>query len=248
LADVKTFLDEVPRVPKSAYKDLKDAEISDLDSETSSESQFPSCTSRLNVLSAPVLPTPPMAVQSSMSLVPMFNQPGGFANFFDLLRERKVCLENAFMNDSRSIRGTIRVQNIGFHKKVTMVYTTNEWSQKTEMEADYLQGSCDGFSDKFTFFLALPPLSVGRRLQFCIRYTVNDQEFWDSNDGKNYVFQCLGVSSGASSGSANQSMGAASSMAAAPRAIPQSRGGHMPAYGISHSPSAMSEEPWLRYL
>ena len=35
LEDVKMYLDEVPRVPKSAFQDLKDAEISDVDSDSS---------------------------------------------------------------------------------------------------------------------------------------------------------------------------------------------------------------------
>ena len=43
LADVKTFLDEIPKVPKSAFQDLKDAELSDLESDGSgsSERTFP---------------------------------------------------------------------------------------------------------------------------------------------------------------------------------------------------------------
>ena len=36
LADVKTFLDEVPRVPRSAFRDLKDAELSDIESDSGS--------------------------------------------------------------------------------------------------------------------------------------------------------------------------------------------------------------------
>jgi len=239
LADVKTFLDEVPRVPKSAYKDLKDAELSDLDSETSSESPFPSFSSRLNLLSSgrssPMARANTVANAPSSTLVPMFNQPGGFANFFDLLRERKVCLENAFMSDCKSVRGTIRVQNVGFHKSVSLMYTTNEWARQTELEAEYLQGSCDGYSDKFTFFLSVAQPSVGQRLQFCIRYTVNDQKYWDNNEGRNYVFQCTGMTAGTS--------GSRPSSSAAP--IPQARSS---SHSIAHSPSAMSEEPWLRYL
>lgn len=36
IADIKTFLDEVPNIPKSAFKDLKDAELSDMESDTGS--------------------------------------------------------------------------------------------------------------------------------------------------------------------------------------------------------------------
>ena len=36
LADVKTFLDEIPKVPKSAFDDLKNAELDDMESDLSS--------------------------------------------------------------------------------------------------------------------------------------------------------------------------------------------------------------------
>ncbi len=36
IADIKTFLDEVPNIPKSAFQDLKDAELSDMESDAGS--------------------------------------------------------------------------------------------------------------------------------------------------------------------------------------------------------------------
>ena len=41
LDEVKTFLDEIPKVPKSAYNDLKDAELSDLESSASDSGSEP---------------------------------------------------------------------------------------------------------------------------------------------------------------------------------------------------------------
>jgi protein phosphatase 1 regulatory subunit 3A/B/C/D/E len=178
----------------------------------------------------------------------MFNQPGGMANFFDILSSKKVCLENAFMSNRFSVRGTIRVQNIGFEKGVTVRYTTNEWITYTDLKADYLQGSCDGFSDKFTFDLTAPSLCVGQRLLFCLRYVTNCGEFWDNNDGPNYVFQCQSVDSSPSSGGGPSGH---HRPAAAPVAVPHSHGNsnvHQTSAPFSHSPSALSEEPWLRYL
>ena len=41
LDEVKTFLDEIPKVPKSAYNDLKDAELSDYESSASDSGSEP---------------------------------------------------------------------------------------------------------------------------------------------------------------------------------------------------------------
>ena len=140
LADVKTFLDEVPKVPKSAYLDLKDAELSDLDSDSSSEKNFPvGNLPKMNVMRTSAATNLPKT-----TLVPMFNQPGGFPNFFDLLRDKKVCLENAYMSDPRSLKGTIRVHNVSFHKSVTIRYTTNEWMDTTDLEAFPAFSMADG--------------------------------------------------------------------------------------------------------
>jgi len=146
LADVKTFLDDIPKVPKSAFKDLKDADISDLESDSGSEVYS-------SEHQQDKLPT------SSPTVVPLFNQPGGTSKFFTLLRDKKVCLENAHMTDSETIRGTVRVVNLDFNKKILVVYTFDDWNTSSAVGGTYLQGSCDGFSDKFTFLLNYSPVS-----------------------------------------------------------------------------------------
>jgi hypothetical protein len=59
----------------------------------------------------------------------------------------------------------------------------------SELVAVYVPGSSDGFSDKFSFRLVVGSLPVGSRIQFCLRYNSSGAEFWDSNNGTNYVFQ-----------------------------------------------------------
>ena len=59
----------------------------------------------------------------------------------------------------------------------------------SELGAVYVPGSSDGFSDKFSFRLVVGSLPVGSRIQFCLRYNSSGAEFWDSNNGTNYVFQ-----------------------------------------------------------
>lgn len=144
---MKTFLDDIPKVPKSAFKDLKDADISDLESDSGSEvhSGDHQHSGHTSFLTGTSQPTPTIA--------PLFNQPGGSSEFFNVLRDKKICLENAFMADSENIRGTVRVVNLDFNKKVVIRYTFDDWITSETIDGVYLQGSCDGFSDKFTFLL-----------------------------------------------------------------------------------------------
>ncbi|KAH8406046.1 hypothetical protein KR215_003864 [Drosophila sulfurigaster] len=166
LADVKTFLDEIPTIPKSAFEDL---EI--LESE------------------------PPLVLgpKSDKLLMPLFQQPGGLATFLDAVREKQVSLENAAVSDSinQTISGSVRVRNLDFHKSVHIRYSLDGWRSYADLQANYVENSCDGFSDKFTFVLFGNSLHVGQRLEFAVRFQCKGQQFWDNNYGANYCFQCL---------------------------------------------------------
>ncbi|XP_017843452.2 glycogen-binding subunit 76A [Drosophila busckii] len=169
LADVKTFLDEIPTIPKSAFEDL---EI--LDTE------------------------PPMQLgpKSDKLLMPLFQQPGGLVTFLDAVREKQVSLENAAVSDSinQTISGSVRVRNLDFHKSVHVRYSLDGWRSFADLQANYVENSCDGFSDKFTFVLFGNSLHVGQRLEFAVRFQCKGQQFWDNNYGANYCFQCLPTS------------------------------------------------------
>lgn len=161
--------DDAPIVPQSAFADLK------LPSSVSAP-QFPWVTT-----------TP--GVSAGCHFVPQFEQPGTNPLFLDKVRLQKVCLEDVVVNDLR-ITGVVRVLNLGFEKLVQVRYTTTEWAAFTDLIAEYVPSSCDGFSDKFSFILDLPHLSPGQRLAFALRYVANGQEFWDNNNGDNYVLKC----------------------------------------------------------
>ena len=252
---MKTFLDEVPRVPRSAYRDLKDAELSDIESEAGSvdSGSYRSSNSNMKgnvqyVDPAEIASLKAMSTPDQPTLIPMFNQPGGSPSFFDVVREKKICLENAYMANEREIKGTIRVQNISFEKKVIVRYSVNEWIKSEDVEAEYKDGSCDGFSDKFTFLVKLPALTVGQRVQFCLRFIAGGQEFWDNNDGKNYVFQLIGSNAGGTAAAAAGSARSTSAPIATSSPRPTGFGSSQTSTTYSHSPSAMQEDPWLRYL
>lgn len=166
LADVKTFLDEIPNVPKSAYEDLEMME------------------------NEPPLQFGP---KSDKILMPLFQQPGGLATFLDQVREKQVSLENAAVTDviNQTITGSVRVRNLDFHKSVHIRYTLDGWRSFADLQANYVPNSCDGFSDKFTFTIFGNTLSVGQRLELAVRFQCKGQQYWDNNYGANYVFQCL---------------------------------------------------------
>ncbi len=152
---MKTFLDDIPKVPKSAFKDLKDADISDMESDSSSD--IPQIVDHqqerdFNVVSR--------SCQSVPTLAPLFNQPGGSSEFFNVLRDKRVCLESVNVVNQEIIKGIVRVVNLDFNKKVLIRFSFDEWITSEEVEATYLQGSCDGFSDKFTFSIDYKQVTV----------------------------------------------------------------------------------------
>lgn len=170
LADVKTFMDEIPTVPQSAYADLH---VSD-------------------PMDDPIILGPTV----DRILMPLFQQPGGMPGFLDVVREQKVCLENAVVTDPvcMTITGCVRVRNLDFNKSVHLRYTLDGWSSFSDFQANYIQGSCDGFSDKFSFTIFGNALQIGQRLEMAVRFSCKGEQFWDSNFGVNYCFQCLPAS------------------------------------------------------
>lgn len=175
LADVKTFMDEIPVVPKSAYDDL----------------------SGCDVQSTPPARSKPRL--GALTLVPLFQLP---VNITDKLETQNVCIESARVCDGVHVTvcGSVRVRNLDFHKTVHIRYTMNGWKTFTDLQATYVQGSCDGFSDRFQFVLYAPAISSGQRLELAVRFLCKGQQFWDNNTGSNYCFDCLALGSTTASG------------------------------------------------
>merc|ERR1719318_955715 len=221
LSQVKIFSEEIPRIPKAAFEDL-DVNMSDYEVGSPISKQ-------------PFLP-PPTPPVTTTSLVPMFNQPGGESHFFQTLMDRKVCLENAFMDGPSAIFGVVRVLNISFHKSVTVKWTVNDWSTVTETRCQYMKGSSKGNTDKFSFKLVMASLPVGSRVQFCLKYDC-EGEHWDSNGGNNYVFQVFLNSS------------SSRILMPKPKTIgSRTQGGQFLVPHPSHSPSQHGDDPWLRFM
>lgn len=160
-------MDEIPTVPLSAYADLHVS----------------------NPMDDPIMLGPTI----DRILMPLFQQPGGMPGFLDMVREQKVCLENAAVTDPicMTITGCVRVRNLDFNKSVHLRYSLDGWKSFADFQANYIENSCDGFSDKFSFTIFGNSLQMGQRLEMAVRFSCKGEQFWDSNSGINYCFQCL---------------------------------------------------------
>lgn len=178
LADVKTFMDDIPTVPREAYQDLVVSydQIDGIDGS-----------------STDIVPTFVSGAYVEKVLVPMFQQPGGNVEFLDRVRDQNVCLENAVVTDPicLTISGTVRVRNLDFNKSVHIRYSLDSWVSYADFQASYIDKSCDGFSDKFCFTIFGNSLNIGQRIEMAVRFSCKGEQFWDSNYGVNYCFQCM---------------------------------------------------------
>lgn len=167
LADVRTFMDEIPKIPKSAYDELK----------TTHESE----------------PLISLGQRLDKIIVPLFQQPGSLSNFLDSVQEQNVALENAAVTDPicLTITGVVRVRNLDFHKSVHIRYSLDAWQTYSDLQAEYVPNSCDGFSDKFSFTIFGNSMDIGQRIEIALRFSCKGEQFWDNNRGINYCFQCM---------------------------------------------------------
>ncbi|KAK9764935.1 hypothetical protein K7432_007127 [Basidiobolus ranarum] len=99
--------------------------------------------------------------------------------------------------DKRDLVGTLQVQNLAFRKVVAVRYTFDFWRTVEEVVADFKESPvkpCPQFVgiDRFSFTINLEnrvsfsPTSPKKTMFFAVRYQVNNQEYWDNNDGMNY--------------------------------------------------------------
>lgn len=118
------------------------------------------------------------------------------ANFPPETDDRKgwpVHVERVFLSsDKKNLIGTVAVQNLAFQKYVTARFTLDYWKTTSEVAAEYSNdmrraGASDNL-DRFSFSISLSDQVnlENKTLFFCVRYNVNGQEYWDSNNSINY--------------------------------------------------------------
>ncbi|MCJ8743340.1 hypothetical protein PDJAM_G00092840 [Pangasius djambal] len=109
------------------------------------------------------------------------------------LWQKKLELESIeLLPGSTTIRGTVRVLNLSYHKLVYVRITLDGWQSHFDQQAEYVPGSSDGETDRFSFQLTLmPPFPPnGARVEFCLCYESSTGIFWANNGGMNYVLFC----------------------------------------------------------
>lgn len=121
-----------------------------------------------------------------------FAQPIALDNFMGRLNRLCVSLENVLVSNC-AIMGTIKVKNITYEKNVFVRCTNDNWKSYEDNQGSYVPLSYDGNYDRFSFAITVPSsIKDGDKLEFavCYRTVSPDNEFWDNNDGKNYVIEC----------------------------------------------------------
>lgn len=108
---------------------------------------------------------------------------------------KSVFVESIYLSqDKRKLQGRIMVQNIAFQKTVDVRYTFDFWSTVSEVPATFVEGinSKDDKNsfDAFIFSIELIDNSRnpidGKTMYFAVHYSVENNDFWDNNNGSNY--------------------------------------------------------------
>ncbi|EGN96294.1 carbohydrate-binding module family 21 protein, partial [Serpula lacrymans var. lacrymans S7.3] len=94
------------------------------------------------------------------------------------------------IQDTRTINGRVRVRNIAFEKWLAVRFTFDWWQTTSEVTARYAESVEGNTFDIFTFTIRLHDIWTRieeKTLFVALKYIVGGQEFWDNNDGENYL-------------------------------------------------------------
>lgn len=130
--------------------------------------------------------------QTTKELTLTFPQPVSLDNFIQRLKSQSVSLENILVSNC-TLMGTVKVKNVAYHKLVLVRCSYNGWKSFEDFNGCYVPDSCDGTFDRFSFTISVPgSIKDGDKIEFavCYRTVSPDEEFWDNNDGRNYVLEC----------------------------------------------------------
>ncbi|XP_062416280.1 uncharacterized protein ppp1r3aa isoform X2 [Pungitius pungitius] len=109
------------------------------------------------------------------------------------LQEQMVELESIeLLPGTTTLRGTVRVVNLCYHKSVYARMSLDRWTSYFDLSAEYVPGSSDWKTDRFTFRHTLvPPFErEGTRVELCLRYETSVGTFWANCKEMNYVLYC----------------------------------------------------------
>jgi len=104
-----------------------------------------------------------------------------------------VRVERVFLSaDNKTLVGSVSVANLAFNKYVVARFTLDYWKTTSEVVAEFNHDvrqpkQTDG-RDRFNFNIKLADLAnlEAKTMFFCVKYSVNGQEYWDNNNSTNY--------------------------------------------------------------
>ncbi|GMT33471.1 hypothetical protein PFISCL1PPCAC_24768, partial [Pristionchus fissidentatus] len=106
-----------------------------------------------------------------------------------------VCLKSSNVI-GMTFTAVVSVYNHSYHKQVFVRYSLDGWRTHVEIHARFVSSHPQDNIDNFSFSLFLPhSMPVGAKCEFALRYKCGHREFWDNNQGKNYVIECKTMAS-----------------------------------------------------
>lgn len=131
---------------------------------------------------------PPEAADHISVLALGFVEPAAdYLHLRNRLKAQHVCLETCSVQE-RLLSGTVKVQNLSFHKWVWVRITFDSWRSFQDVACLYMNNvyGCPD-TDTFSFSISLPEdLRPPGAVEFCIQYKAQDRTFWDNNQDANY--------------------------------------------------------------
>lgn len=79
----------------------------------------------------------------------------------------------------------VKVKNLGYEKKVKIVYTLDNWNSKKEASLSYSSSISGTNEEEWSTNLQIEDGNFNQ-IKFCISYEVNNNVYWDNNFGENY--------------------------------------------------------------
>ncbi|XP_041637173.1 uncharacterized protein ppp1r3aa [Cheilinus undulatus] len=123
----------------------------------------------------------------------LFTVPSCSDELDQRLQAQMVELESIeLLPGTSTLRGILRVVNLCYSKSVYIRMTLDRWTSYFDLLAEYIPGSSDRKTDRFTFkYTLIPPFEKeGTRVEFCLRYETSEGTFWANNNHMNYVLFC----------------------------------------------------------
>lgn len=111
------------------------------------------------------------------------------------LNDKKIRMENISLTEADTkdrlqnkimIEGRCKALNISFEKLISVRYTFDLWSTYHETPAIYRDSlaTTGNTWDRFSFYIPIDAKKT--TLYIALRYSVNNEEYWDNNNGMNY--------------------------------------------------------------